>query len=77
MSSPWEVQHFFRTQAQKDEEIAELSRLVSVMSKQADVLREQAEAGKRAQRVAWWFSALSVTVAIGSLSVAIIALVVS
>lgn len=76
MSTPHEIAHFFRSQAQKDEENETLSALVVVMSDQAEAMKAQAVAAGQSQRAAWWFSFLSVCVAAGSLTVAILALTI-
>ncbi|WP_417510592.1 hypothetical protein [Microbacterium sp.] len=74
MSTPHDIAHQFRTQAQKDEENETLAALVLVMSDQAEAMKAQAAAARQAQRTAWWFSFLSVFVAAGSLVVAVLAL---
>lgn len=76
MTSGWDIAHQYKTQAQKDKEIAELGRLVDLASKQAEALKVQAETAERAQRSAWWFSASTLLVALGSLAVAILTLTV-
>ncbi len=76
MSTPHDIAHQYRTQAQKDEENEILSALVLVMSEQAGAMRVQAVSSQRAQRAAWWFSFASAAIAAGSLTVAVLALTI-